>query len=289
MQHRVYIHTNRKQILGALVSKYTIERYSKNLDKFSVNILIAEENTDIQRILDKEICIEGRKTFYASNDLQSFTLARFLPPSLMNFNGRALVVDPDVFSTYSDVWDLLGSDMGGNAIMMKAHKPGQWATSVMLLENERLAHWRFAQLIDALLSQAIDYRDQMTLRNESAQIGQLSEVWNSYDKLDQSTKLLHNTMRITQPWKTGLAVDFRQKRLKPILGVIPREWLHVMAGRNPYRYRQHPDPKQISFFFGHLKSALLSNIIAQNVVQNEIDLRHIRPDAFNILEKTRAL
>lgn len=283
MKHRVYIHTNRKQILGAMVSKYTIERYSRHLDKFDVEILVAEDNLDIQRVLNQTILIEGKETVYAAEDLQSFTLARFLPPSLMAYQGRALVIDPDVFSTYADVWDLLGSDMGENAILMKEHKQGQWATSVMLLDNARLTHWRFSALINDLLSNKIDYRDQMTLKNESASIGNLSASWNSYDELCSETKMLHNTMRITQPWKTGLPVDFRQKKMRPLWGIVPREWIHYLLGRNPYRYRQHPDPRQVAFFFTQLKSALQSNAIPTHILENEIALKHVRPDAFKVL------
>jgi hypothetical protein len=289
MKNHVFIHTNRKQILGALVSKYTIERYSRYRDRFDVEILVAEDNAEMQRIFDQPILNEGKDVIYESNDLQSFTLARFLPPTLMNFSGRALVIDPDVFATYSDIWDLLGCDMGGNAILMKAHKPGQWATSVMLLDNAQLTHWRFSEIIDKLLAKQIDYRDQMSMRDEVASIGLLSEDWNSYDQLDSNTKLLHNTLRITQPWKTGLVVDFKQRKMRPLAGFIPREWVHTLIGRSPYRYREHPDARQIEFFFGHLKTALQSNAISEAVVANEVALKHVRQDAFKVLDRVLAL
>ena len=39
MAHSVYIHTNHKQKLGALVSRYSLLRNSRNSDKFDVRII----------------------------------------------------------------------------------------------------------------------------------------------------------------------------------------------------------------------------------------------------------
>ena len=49
-------------------------------------------------------------------DLQSFTPLRFMPPQLMGYEGRAIVVDPDVFAV-GDVHELLTRDMEGKAVM----------------------------------------------------------------------------------------------------------------------------------------------------------------------------
>ena len=79
------------------------------------------------------------------DDLQSFTPLRYLPPKLMNWEGRAVVTDPDVFAV-GDINELLELDMNGAAVMgrhrsAKEGKVSQVATSVLLMECARLRHW----------------------------------------------------------------------------------------------------------------------------------------------------
>ncbi len=52
---------------------------------------------------------DGGKREWVRDDLQSFTPTRFLPPQLMGYQGRAVVIDPDVFAR-GDIWELLSRD-----------------------------------------------------------------------------------------------------------------------------------------------------------------------------------
>ena len=72
---------------------------------------------------------EGRKFLRAgawraweNADLQSFTPVRFTPPKLMGYQGRAIVIDPDVFAV-GDVNELFERDMEGKAILARP-RPG---------------------------------------------------------------------------------------------------------------------------------------------------------------------
>ena len=74
----------------------------------------------------------------------------------------------------------------------------------------------------------------------------------TFDNLTEQTRLLHNTKRKTQPWKTGLKVDYRPADTFQLF--LPRHWLR--APPRPVReywfagtYDAHPDPKQERFFF----------------------------------------
>jgi hypothetical protein len=290
MINKVFIQSNEKQFLGALVAKYTIERYSSNNKKFSVEIIHAEKVDDLNKLYGKEIIKDNKKVIYGNDDLQSFTLTRFMAPELMSYEGRSIVIDPDIFATYSDVWELFSIDMSSNSALMRQHNNKKdWGTSVMLLENSNFKHWKIKDIVDDLLSQKIDYRDWMGLRNEKEKIGILSNEWNSYDELTESTKLLHNTLRITQPWRAGLDVDFVPKKMKPLFGFISREWAHTLLGRNPLVHREHPDQNQTNFFFGHLKKAIEDEVIDFNLVLSEMKLKHIRQDTMVILKKIRAI
>jgi len=79
---------------------------------------------------------------YDRDHVQSFTLSRFLPPALMAFAGRALVIDPDVLAL-SDVGELLSLELAGNAVAACRRDMG-WETSVMLIDCAKLTHWKIA-------------------------------------------------------------------------------------------------------------------------------------------------
>jgi hypothetical protein len=289
MNYKVFIQTNEKQYLGALMAKYTIERYSEHNDKFSVEIMQAHDISDLNRLYNTKILKDGKEVDYGNEDLQSFTLTRFMPPELMNFEGRSIVIDPDIFSTYSDIWELFTMDMGENAALMRKHNGKDWGTSVMLLDNSKLKHWKIKDIVNELITKKVDYRDWMSLRLGREKIGLLDEVWNHFDKLTPDTKLIHNTNRITQPWRTGLKIEYTPKKMRPFMGIIPREWIHILLGRNPYIHREHPEKAQIDYFFGHLKKAMEDGVIDTDLVLNEIKQKHIRQDAVEVLENTKAI
>jgi len=157
----------------------------------------------------------------------------------------------------------------------------------MLINNKKFKHWKIEEMVNDLIKHKVDYRDLMCLRNETQKIGVLDNVWNSYDTLSDKTKLLHNTLRITQPWRVGLKIDYIPKRMKPLFGIIPRELIHMALGRNPYIHREHPDKNQTNFFFSHLKSAIIEEKISINLVEKEIINKNLRPDAIKILNKVK--
>ena len=90
-------------------------------------------------------------------------------------------------------------------------RKGAFASSVMLLDCAKLRHWRFEENFAEMFKPSKrDYMDWVSLKLEDpATIGLLENQWNDFDNLTEQTKLLHNTKRKTQPWKTGLKVDYR--------------------------------------------------------------------------------
>jgi len=79
-----------------------------------------------------------------------------------------------------------------------------------------------------------DYKDWIVLRHESPDnIGILEDEWNDFDHLTARTKMLHNTKRKTQPWKTGLPVDFTpadKLRKYPALAKLNRRPVGAVQG-----------------------------------------------------------
>jgi len=143
----VFIHVNHKQILGAHVGEKSLRYFSKNNDKFDVRFIDTRDHSFLSDREGELFLRNGVKRTWRMNDLQSFTPLRFMPPELMGYRGRAVVIDPDVFAV-GDVWDLLTRDMQGKAIMCRPRSKtnpdinGPLASSVMLLDCAKLKHWR---------------------------------------------------------------------------------------------------------------------------------------------------
>ncbi|HEX9179550.1 MAG TPA: hypothetical protein VF859_04090, partial [Burkholderiales bacterium] len=242
---------------------------------------------------------DGVKRPWLNDDLQSFTPLRFLPPELMGYRGRAVVIDPDIFAV-GDVWELLARDMLGKAILCrrragpKGRIDGCLASSVMLLDCEKLTHWRVEQQFNEMFEFRRDYQPWICLRNEPREsIGLLESEWNDFDRLTARTKMLHNTRRRTQPWKAGLPIDWRPAerfRLFP-----PVAWL-MRARRRLFgeyallgRYQPHPDPAQEAFFFGLLKELMEQGRVTEAMLREQMRKNHVRHDALEVLERTPRL
>ncbi len=221
MDYCVFIHTNHKQIVGAHVAEHALRRYSKYNDKFDVKFIELKDYPFFNAHEGKLYLRDGMKRPWLNNDLQSFTPLRFMPPELMGYQGRSVVIDPDIFAV-SDVWDLLTRDMQGKAIMCRPRGGTKGlhdkclASSVMLLENARLTHWKVEQNFHEMFEYKRDYMDWICLKTEPREtIGLFENEWNDFDKLTPQTRMLHTTHRKTQPWKTGLAVDHRPREKYP--------------------------------------------------------------------------
>ena len=210
MKHGVFIQTNHKQITGAIVAEHALRRYSKNNDKFDVHIVDSRDYPMFEQREGQEYLRDGVKRTWLNDDLQSFTPTRFMPPRLMGYQGRAVVIDPDIFAA-ADIWELLSRDMQGKAIMCRMRSGPKGlvdrclASSVMLLDCAQLRHWDAEKTFNAMFDFTQDYQPWVCLKGEDRDSVDFFEPeWNDFDKFTTATKMLHTTRRKTQPWKTGL-------------------------------------------------------------------------------------
>ena len=294
----VFIHTNERQMLGARVGEYALKRNSPNADKFDVRILKTEDYPFIRAKEGLPFMRNGVERIWDYDDLQSFTPLRFLPPQIMGYQGRAVVTDPDIFAV-GDIWELLSRDMGGKAILCRMRSgpkkwSGCWASSVMLLDCAKLSHWHSEEQFNELFDFSRDYMDWISLKLETQDSIELLEPeWNDFDRLTADTKMLHNTRRLTQPWKTGLPIDFTIAEtfppFPPVGWVMRRVQGLFENNKLPLRYKRHPDPKQERFFFGLLRECLDEGIVSEAMLKAEMEQDHVRHDAFEMLERTPAL
>jgi len=286
----VFVHTNDQQMLGAKLSAYSMRRNTRHANRFEVRLLRLEDTPGLFGREGQKYLRMGKMATWHNDDLQSFSPLRRMVPQLMQFQGRALVTDPDVFSVGGDVFDLLDCDLQGKALLCRnlpAEKGGgaqRWASSVMLLDCARLTNWRWDDQIDAMFKGTLDYKPWIQLADQAADsIGELPEVWNSFDKLEPETRLLHMTERLTQPWKTGLPIDFNLN-FKSVTGRAKR-WLGQRGWLSSPRYQQHPDPRQEAFFFSLLKECLANGEVSEDYVRQAIASHDVRADAFEVLAR----
>ena len=294
MKPCVFIQTNHRQMIGALVSEYSLRRNSAHNDKFDIRIMHHKDHPFFQAKEGEVYLRDGLKRRWRNDDLQSFTPLRFLPPELMGYSGRAVVIDPDVFAV-GDIYDLLVRDMEGKAVVCRSRGGSKGlASSVMLLDCAKLTHWRCEEQFNEMFAFKRDYMDWICLKLEPGEaIGLFENRWNDFDTLTADTKLLHNTKRWTQPWKTGLPVDFvpaeKTQRFQP-LGWARRVRRKLFG---PYallgRYRRHRDPNQERFFFGLLRECLEQGVVTEGLLREEMERNHLRHDALQVLERTPSL
>ena len=285
MKPTVVIHTNDKQMLGALVSAHSFRRNSRSPDAFEVRIVNAKEFPELQEH-GHSLIRGGHVRKWDPDDLQSFTPVRYAIPGLLGYRDRAVVTDPDVFAV-GDVAELFRRDLQGKAIWCTP-RPGYHkitdplATSVMLLDCAKLRHWDFPAQLEKLWAHEIDYLDWINLRLENLDtIGLLEPEWNDFDRLTPATKLLHNTKRRTQPWKRGLPIDFTFKERGLLNFALP-----IVRKLAP-NYTRHPDQRQEAYFYALLADALDAGAVTRDQVAREVELGHVRPDSEALMDRYR--
>ena len=289
---KVFIHTNDKQLFGAYISKYSILKNNLSLSDNDIEIINVDSNNYFDSTHDRSIIRGGKRYLWNKNDLQSFTLLRFLPPSLMNFEGYSMVIDPDIFSVNNFI-DKFKNFEKDKLIMARSNPNNKkgLATSLMIFNNKLCKELDLEKKVHSVLSGKFDYNDLMNLTFlEENKFTSLSSKWNSFDELDNETIFLHTTTRITQPWKTGLNVDFQQNYPKFRYKVIPNFPIKILKEiitqkkHPPYsKYIEHPNKDIQKFFFTLVSGALSENFIDKELINYNIKKKYIRSDFYKCL------
>lgn len=278
----VFIQANARQMLGAKISALSYKKASRRPDSFEVRIMDAAQWPRLMQ-QGQSILRAGHIRQWDPDDLQSFTPLRFAPPSIMGFEDKAVVTDPDCFGV-GDVAELFDRDMADKAIMA-VPRPGHnrrsdyIATSVMLLDCTKLKHWDFDQELDDLFAHRFDYIDWIELkRQDPATIGFLEPEWNDFDRLTPKTRILHTTKRRTQPWKAGLPIDYTLRERSAF------DFLRRLKSR---RYEAHPDRNQEALVFSLLADLVDRGDVSRQELVAEMAANHVRHDSLELVDKYR--
>ncbi len=113
------------------------------------------------------------------------------------------------------------------------------------------------------------------------------------DREPERARLIHNTHRNTQPWKTGLPVDYRPPQkagsLRPadIWHRVRRSLFgeYALLGQ----YKKHPDANQERLFFALLRECVEKDIVTQDMIEDQMRKNHVRHDALEVIARTPTL
>jgi len=278
---QIFIQANDNQLVAAKVARFAMQtRGCAGARNIPITIMNVDELPLFTGFAGARYRCGGGIQKYDRRHVQSFTLSRFLPPELMSFAGRALVIDPDVLAL-ADVGELLQLDLRGRALAACKREAG-WETSVMLLDCAKLTHWRVADILMSFKTLRTDYLDLMWLRNEP-NVLELSGVWNSHDKIGPGVKMLHMTRMSTQPWKTGLPIGATFPDVGPFLGFIARGPVRRFLGRPEPRFKAHPDPDVERTFMTLLKEAIAAGEVPKAELADAVTKNLMRPDIWERL------
>ncbi len=265
---KILIQSNNKQKLASKIAaaSFIKQGFSHNDIKF----LEFENNSFLKSKINKKYLRKGIiKTF--KDDLQSFTLLRFYGPEFINYKGKILIIDPDVFAIKDpkDISNFLNQD-SYLACTFINRKP---RSEVMMIDATKVK-WKFKEIIEKLFNLEIDYDDLMNLSfDKYLKINELDLKYNSHDQITAETILLHTSNRITQPWKEGLDVDFERHHSKRnIIKQKLRKFLGLKYNKDMIadKYYKHPNEEVIKRFKELYNFALEHKIINNNEVEDAI-------------------
>jgi len=134
-------------MVAALVGAHSLKSRSNSPHLFDVRLLRLEETPHLYKRHNQTFFWwdGSAPSVWRRRDLQAFAPLRRMVPTLLGFQGRALVIDPDVFAI-GDVYELLSRDMRGKAILCRERAlQGRrlYSSAVMLLDCSKLTHWQW--------------------------------------------------------------------------------------------------------------------------------------------------
>ena len=262
---KIYIQSNKYQKIAAKVAAYSFKRFGLKTEYIEF-----EENKLLSSYLHQSYKRNGENRIF-KDDLQSFTILRFLAPEMNKYNEKILVIDPDVFAI-KDPKHML--DLISNFDIACTFRNNHPRSEVMLIDATKVK-WNFKDICKKVFNKEIDYTKLMNLTfDQNLKIKEINENYNSIDNLNDSTILLHTSNRITQPWKEGLKVNFERHNLKikDYIKFCIKKILNYKYQNNLFenRFIKHPNEKVYSVVKSLFNEALRENFILKEEMEEAI-------------------
>jgi hypothetical protein len=185
---RIFVGAHAHEVLPLKVLEYSIKRHTR----LAVSL----------RTVDNSLVAPPRDARFAA--YTRFSYGRFAVPKLVGFRGRAIYMDSDML-VFGDIAEAWNTPFDGAKILVekftrRSRSRGRF-TAFMLMDCAAL-RWDPDEIV-AGLGHAYDYEELMSIYPLLA-AGDLQDRlplgWNSLDRKDAATRLLHFTRIRTQPW-----------------------------------------------------------------------------------------
>ncbi len=138
-----------------------------------------------------------------------FSLFRYIIPELCGQQGKAIYLDSDMICL-ADIGTLFDTPLDGAAFAARPNAypeiaPERWALSVLVIDCAR-CRFDLPAIFGHIRAGRFTYPEFAQLGRRTRpylqyQIQPLPDHWNSFDKHDESTRLIHYTDLDRQPWK----------------------------------------------------------------------------------------
>ena len=243
---KILIQSNKMQEIASKVSAASFVKYGVNSN--DIKFLNFDDNNFIKPFIGKKYLRNGKIKLF-KNDLQSFTLLRFFGPQFLKYQDKALIIDPDVFAL-KDPSEIINYLKENESIACTFYN-GKPRSEVMLVNCNKI-NWNFEKILSDLFNFKVDYSELMNLSFDRAlNIKELDKNFNTHDKINPNTVLLHTTNRLTQPWKEGINIDFEwhiSKKYKFKQVIKKLFGLNYNKKILEKTYQRHPEKKVIEKF-----------------------------------------
>jgi hypothetical protein len=277
---KILIQANKFQRLAAEVSKYSFIKQGIK----DVEIINLEDQNILIKNFGKKYLRNGKLTTYEYNDLQSFTLLRFIPTKL-SIKDFCLIVDPDIFAVTNPIPEI--EKILDNKIDIYCTKINNQLRSEVMILNLKKNIWDFESIINDLFSQKIDYSDLINLKFiEKKKIKIINNKFNEHDNIRTNTIFLHTSNRLTQPWKEGLKINFKTYFSKKYIIKNYIKYIFRMSYDEKAissKYIKHKNEQVIRFVCDLFEEAYKNKFIKVSDIKFALNNKFISKNFFNRL------
>jgi hypothetical protein len=200
---RVFIGSGEASLLECRTAIHSLRKHTKR----DLDIYVFNGTHNAVRLNDGEPFLAPMSLRIKYQNITEFSLYRYLIPELCNYQGKAIYIDSDTVCL-SDIGELFDTPMGDADFLAKHEAyPGEelWGLSVMLIDCQK-CRFDLATIIDEIEAGLYSMTDfsrmgPRFLKHHPYNIGRLDPAWNVFDQWDQTTRLIHYTNLLAQPWK----------------------------------------------------------------------------------------
>tara|TARA_B100001057_G_scaffold501156_3_gene621180 strand:- start:6713 stop:7537 length:825 start_codon:yes stop_codon:yes gene_type:complete len=273
---KVYIQSNKYQKIAAKVAAYSFERFG-----LKTEYLNFEDNKLLNYYLGSSYLRKGESCIF-KDDLQSFTILRFLAPQINKFKEKILVIDPDVFAIKDPTHMINLISNFDIACTFRNNFP---RSEVMIIDANKV-NWKFEDICKKVFDKEIDYSKLIDLTfDKNLKLKKINDEYNSIDKVNNETILLHTSNRITQPWKEDLEINFERYNLKvkDYLKYYFKKIFNKNYNNNLFakKFVKHPNDKVYATVKNLFNEAIKNNFIQNYEIEEAISKGYISKKILN--------